>query len=93
MVGAWVVMLLTWLYVVAATVFSLWPGLLTSGVLDKASGVDRGPFEITVFVTMAIIIGVGVVFYFIGKGHAVHDRWHEEGAPAQTREPAGVRRT
>jgi hypothetical protein len=92
MVGAWIVMLLTWLYVVAATVFSLWPNLFTSSVLDKASGVDRGPFELSVFVTMAIIIGIGVVFYAIGRGHAVHDRWPEEGITADRREPAGVRR-
>jgi amino acid transporter len=96
MVGAWIVMLLTWLYVVAATVFSLWPGLFTSSVLGPQtySGVslDRAPFEISVLVTMAIIIAIGVVFYIIGRGHAVHDRWPEEGVTADRREPAGVQR-
>jgi len=91
MAGAWIVMLLTWLYVVAATVFSLWPGLFTDNVTGQASGLDRGPFELSVFVTMAIIIGVGVWFYAIGRGHAVHDRWPDEGTTADRREVAGVR--
>jgi amino acid transporter len=73
MAGVWIVGGITWLYALAATVFSLWPGLLTSTVLGQASGVDRAPFEITVLVTMGIIIAVGVVFYFIGKGHAVYE--------------------
>jgi amino acid transporter len=92
MVGAWIVMLLTWLYVVAATVFSLWPNLFTSKATAQASGLDRGPFELSVFVTMAIIIAVGVVFYLVGRGHAVHDRWPEEGTTADRRQPAEVYR-
>ena len=92
MAGAWIVMLLTWLYVVAATVFSLWPGLFTDTVTGQASGLDRGPFELSVFVTMAIIIGVGVWFYAIGRGHAVHDRWPDEGTTADRREATAVRR-
>ena len=92
MVGAWIVMLLTWLYVVAATVFSLWPGLFTSSVTAPNSGLDRGPFEISVLVTMAIIIAIGVWFYLVGKGHATHEGWHTEGAGAETPVTAGVRR-
>jgi hypothetical protein len=41
---------------------------------------------------MAIIILIGVVFYAIGRGHAVHDRWPEEGTTADRREPVGARR-
>ena len=95
MVGAWVVMLLTWLYVVAATVFSLWPGLFTSSVTGPPSGytLDRAPFEISVFATMLIVIAIGVCFYIIGKGHATHEGWHTEGAGSETRATADVRRT
>src|SRR3989441_3740033 len=93
MVGAWIVMLLTWLYVVAATVFSLWPGLFTSSVTAAPSGytLDRAPFEISVLVTMAIIIAIGVWFYLVGKGHATHEGWHTDGAGAETRATAGGR--
>ena len=92
MVGAWIVMLLTTLYVLAATVFSLWPGLFTSTVMGPSTGLDRGPFEISVFVTMAIIIGVGVCFYAIGRGHANNEGWPAEGTGAAQPEVAGVRR-
>jgi len=61
-------------------------------VTGQASGLDRGPFELSVFVTMAIIIGVGVWFYVIGRGHAVHDRWPDEGTTADRREATAVRR-
>jgi glutamate:GABA antiporter len=93
MAGAWIVGGITWLYAMAATVFSLWPGLFTSGVLGQTSNVDRAPFEISVLVTMAIIIGIGVAFYFMGKGHAVHDVLPGEVAPAERPEMAGVTRT
>ena len=92
MAGVWIVGVITWLYALAATVFSLWPGLLTSTVLGQASGVDRAPFEITVLVTMAIIIAVGVVFYVIGRGHAVYDVLPGEAAPVSP-EMAGARRS
>ena len=90
-VGVYVVAALAWVYAVVATVFSLWPGLLTKTVLGQASGVDRAPFEITVFVTMAIIVLIGVVFWAIVRGHAVYEVLPGEGAatPA-TPELAGV---
>jgi glutamate:GABA antiporter len=91
-VGAWIVAALTFAYVFAATVFSLWPGLFTKDVTGQALGLDRAPFELSVLITMAIIIGVGVVFYLIGRGHAVHDRWPDEGVTADRREAVGVRR-
>lgn len=92
LVGAWIVMLLCEAYVVAATVFSLWPGLLTSTVTGPSSGLDRAPFEISVFVTMGIIIAIGVWFYFIGRGHRNVEGWPVATAAVQ-REPAGVRST
>ncbi len=93
MLGAWIVMVLCEFYVVAATVFSLWPGLFTSGVTAPSSGLDRAPFEISVFVTMGIIIAIGVWFYFVGKSHAVHEGWPAEGVGAERPAMAGVRRS
>ena len=92
MLGAWIVTILTFAYVLGATVFSLWPGLFTSGVTGPASNVDRGTFEITVLVTMAIIIGIAIVFYYLGRGHAVHELLPGEGAPAGDRQLTGARR-
>jgi amino acid transporter len=93
MAGVWIVGGITWLYAMAATVFSLWPGLFTSGVLDKTSGVSRSTFELSVLVTMAIVLAIGVIFYLVGKGHAVHDVLPGEAAPVETPEMAGVPRT
>ncbi len=90
MVGAWIVMLLCWVYVVAATVFSLWPGLFTATVLSANAGLDRAPFEISVFVTMAIIIAIGVWFYFIGRGHRNVEGWPPAEVAAERRQPVGV---
>ncbi len=92
MVGVWIVGALTWLYAVAATVFSLWPGLFTAGVLGQQFGLDRTPFEISTLLTMAIIIAVGVVFYLIGRGHAVYEVLPGEGSPTGAPEMAGARR-
>ena len=96
MVGVWIVAGITWLYALGATVFSLWPSLFSSSVLGAIStsggDVDRAPFEITVLVTMAIVIAVGVVFYFIGKGHAVYEVLPGEAAPV-TPEMVGAPRS
>ena len=96
MVGAWIVAGITWLYALGATVFSLWPSLFSSSVfgpISTASGnVDRAPFEITVLVTMGIIVAIGIVFYFIGKGHAVYDVLPGEAAPV-TPEMVGAPRS
>src|SRR5689334_11553992 len=70
--GAWVCVILATLWVVFATVFSLWPGLFTSSWSANASGVDRTTFEIYTFVTVAFLIGVAVVFWAVGRGHAIH---------------------
>ena len=70
--GAWVCVILATLWVVFATVFSLWPGLFTSSWSADASGVNRTTFEVYTFVTVAFLIGVAVVFWAVGRGHAIH---------------------
>ena len=70
--GAWVCVVLTMFWVVAATIFSLWPSLFTSAWLADTAGVNRATFEIYTFVTVAFLIVVAVVFWWVGRGHAIH---------------------
>jgi len=70
--GAWICVILTMFWVVAATVFSLWPGLLTSTWSADASGVNRTTFELYTFATVAFLMLVAVVFWAVGRGHAVN---------------------
>jgi hypothetical protein len=59
-------------WVVAATIFSLWPGLLTSTWNADYNNVSRSTFEFYTFITVAILIGIAVVFWAVGRGHAIH---------------------
>src|SRR5262252_7167026 len=70
--GAWISVVLCMFWVVAATVFSLWPGLFTSAWNADASGVNRATFEIYTFVTVAFLLLLAVVFWAVGRGHAIH---------------------
>jgi glutamate:GABA antiporter len=70
--GAWVCVILTMFWVVAATVFSLWPGLFTSSWSADYNGVSRSTFEVYTFITVAILVGIAVVFWAVGRGHAIH---------------------
>ena len=56
-------------FVVAATVFSLWPGVFTSAVGDPVGSgqMGRGLYEVTVLGTMAVIVVVAVVFWAMGR--------------------------
>src|SRR6266568_1589632 len=70
--GAWISVILTMFWVVAATIFSLWPGLFTSSWSADYAGVSRSTFEIYTLVTVAFLLGVAVVFWAVGRGHAIH---------------------
>ena len=70
--GAWICVVLTMFWVVAATVFSLWPGLLTSDWSSDVANVNRTTFESYTFVTVGVLLLVAVVFWWVGRGHAVH---------------------
>ena len=70
--GAWICVILTMFWVVAATVFSLWPGLFTSAWSADTAGVNRTTFEVYTFVTVAILIAIAVIFWAVGRGHAVN---------------------
>src|SRR5713101_1657684 len=70
--GAWICVILTLFWVVAATVFSLWPNLFTYQWSADVANVSRTQFEVYTFVTVAILIGVAVAFWWVGRGHAIH---------------------
>src|SRR5438270_396908 len=70
--GAWACVILATLWVLFATVFSIWPGLFTSAWNGDYAGVSRATFEIYTFVTVAVLIGISVVFWAVGRGHAIH---------------------
>jgi glutamate:GABA antiporter len=70
--GAWVAVILTMFWVVAATVFSLWPGLFTGAWSADYAGVNRATFEVYTFITVAILIVIAIAFWAVGRGHAVH---------------------
>src|SRR5437879_7440476 len=70
--GAWICVILTMFWVVAATVFSLWPGLLTSTWSADYNGVSRSTFAHSTFLTLAFLLAVAVVFWAVGRGHAIH---------------------
>jgi glutamate:GABA antiporter len=95
-IGLWVSMLLCEFYVVAATIFSLWPNMfsdkVTAAVAVGGVNVDRGTYEFTIFGATAVMLVIAVIFYAVGRKHAVHDRWPDEGTTADRREMAGVTR-
>jgi len=70
--GAWVCVVLSVFWVAAATVFSLWPGLFTSTWSADHAGLSRFNFELANGIAVAILIGVAVVFWAVGRGHAIH---------------------
>src|SRR6267143_1727177 len=70
--GAWICVVLTMFWVVAATIFSLWPNLFTSAWSGNAAGVDRTTVEVYTFVTVAFLVVVAIVFWGVVRGHAIH---------------------
>ena len=77
--GLWITMLLSEVYVVLATVFSLWPNICTtsgscfgSSAVGQVSGLDRLPYELTVLITMGVLILIGILFWAVGRAHAVN---------------------
>jgi len=100
MLGVAIVVILTEGYALLATIFSLWPNICSvddgscfgPSAMGKVGELDRLPYELTVLITVGIVLVVGVVFYLIGKRHAVYDRWSDAMAPKQP-EMAATRRT
>jgi len=85
--GAWIAVILTVFWVAAATLFSLWPGLFTSTWDADYNGVSRTTFEFYTFITIGFLVLVAIVFWAVGRGHAVNTQ-PGETAMGQTPMPA-----
>ena len=59
-------------WVAAATLFSLWPGLFTSTWNGDKAGLSRFNFELATLLTMAALLVLAVIFWAVGRGHAIH---------------------
>jgi len=70
--GAWVCVVLATLWVLFATLFSIWPGLFTSTWLDDYADVSRTTFELYNVIAIVFLLGLAVVFWAVGRGHAIH---------------------
>jgi amino acid transporter len=70
--GAWACVVLTMFWVLAATVLSLWPGLFTSEWSADHANLSRFNFELANLIAIAVLIGVAIVFWVVGRGHAIH---------------------
>ena len=82
--GAWLCVILTMFWVIAATVFSLWPGLLTGAWNSNVSGLSRFNFEFASLATIAALLVLAVIFWAVGRGHAITT------GPADFAPPAGM---
>lgn len=70
--GAWICVVLAVFWVAAATVFSLWPGLFTGTWNSDHAGLSRFNFEAANLITVAALIVLAIVFWAVGRGHAIH---------------------
>jgi amino acid transporter len=70
--GMWACVVLTVFWVAAATLFSLWPGLFTSTWNGDKAGLSRFNFELATLLTMAALLVLAVIFWAVGRGHAIH---------------------
>jgi amino acid transporter len=83
--GAWVAVVLTMFWVIAATVFSLWPNLFTSAWSADVSGLSRTNFELATFGVVAVLVVLAIIFWAVGRGHAIHSgpvQMQVQAAPA-----------
>jgi amino acid transporter len=70
--GMWASVVLTVFWVAAATLFSLWPGLFTSTWNGDKGNLSRFNFELATLLTMAALLALAVIFWAVGRGHAIH---------------------
>jgi hypothetical protein len=89
-VGAWIISLLCTAWAALATVALLYPGFGTSdpnsALPDGWSG-QRGAYELSQFVPLAALIGLGLLFYALG---APTRRRQADLAIAEPTAPAGA---
>jgi amino acid transporter len=70
MAGVWICGVLTTFWAVLASVVGLFPGLADGALLNDSAlpeGFSRGTFELVVFIPLAATIGLGLLFYWMGR--------------------------
>ena len=88
--GAWISVILCMFWVVVATVTSLWPGIATSAWSADTNGVNRTTFELYTLGTVAFLAVLAVVFWAVGRGHAIHtEPTSAPGTPMPAPAPGG----
>ena len=70
--GAWASVILCEFWVIGATVFALWPGLFTADWQKDVAGVSRSQFELYNAIAIVFLAALAVVFWAVGRGHAIH---------------------
>ena len=77
----WIAALLAEFFVVAATIFTLWPGICSSSgcfssdATAAISNVARGTWELWTIGTMAFVVLIGVAFWLVGRSHQVSEQY------------------
>src|SRR5437764_969537 len=87
--GAWACVILATLWVLFATVFSIWPGLFTSAWNGDYAGVSRTTFELYNIIAIVFLLGLALVFWAVGRGHAINTQ-PGEGVVGIAPMPAGA---
>jgi hypothetical protein len=77
MAGAWIVAVITELFVVVTAVTLLWPGAINalfgqSYSVEGSWGVSRIFFESVTLGALAVMVAIGVAFWAIGSGNRRH---------------------
>lgn len=85
--GAWISVVLTVFWVTAATVFSLWPNLFTADWNADHANLSRFNFELANFIAIAVLVVVAIVFWAVGRGHAIHTQPAQPGGMATAPAP------
>jgi amino acid transporter len=70
--GAWVCVILAVFWVAAATLFSLWPGLFTYQWSADHASLSRFNFELANGIAITALIVLAIIFWAVGRGHAIH---------------------
>src|SRR5438445_427260 len=69
---AWICVVLTMFWVIAATVFSLWPGLFTSTWSADHANLSRFNFELANGIAIVVLVAIAIILWAVGGGHAIH---------------------
>ena len=87
--GAWISVVLATFWVAAATVFALWPGLFTYLWSADNAGVNRTTFELYTGIVVVILAALAVLFWAVGRGHAIHTEPGQTMVAMPAAAPAG----